>query len=89
LVRPLSAALLPVAKQSFSSPPEARDDRGARFPERMKYRRLGKSGLKITKLSFGAWIRFAQQITDETPAELMAIGYDPGDPGDTRISSLR
>ena len=44
----------------------------------MKYRRLGKSGLKLSELSFGAWVTFAQQISNETAAELMTIAYDAG-----------
>jgi voltage-dependent potassium channel beta subunit len=44
----------------------------------MKYRRLGKSGLKLSELSFGAWVTFAQQITNEMAAELMTIAYDAG-----------
>ncbi len=44
----------------------------------MKYRRLGKSGLQLSELSFGAWVTFAQQISNETAEELMAIAYDAG-----------
>src|SRR5437762_3155691 len=44
----------------------------------MKYRRLGKSGLQLSELSFGAWVTFAQQISRETAAELMTIAYDSG-----------
>jgi voltage-dependent potassium channel beta subunit len=44
----------------------------------MNYRRLGKSGLQLSELSFGAWVTFAQQISNETAAELMTIAYDSG-----------
>lgn len=44
----------------------------------MNYRRLGKSGLQVSELSFGAWVTFAQQITEETAEELMTIAYDAG-----------
>src|SRR5438128_5660179 len=44
----------------------------------MKYRRLGKSGLQLSELSFGAWVTFAQQISNETAEELMTIAYDSG-----------
>ncbi|MEP6937538.1 MAG: aldo/keto reductase [Chthoniobacterales bacterium] len=44
----------------------------------MKYRRLGKSGLQVSELSFGAWVTFAQQIGDDVAAELMTIAYDAG-----------
>jgi voltage-dependent potassium channel beta subunit len=44
----------------------------------MNYRRLGKSGLQVSELSFGAWVTFAQQIGNETAEELMTIAYDCG-----------
>jgi voltage-dependent potassium channel beta subunit len=44
----------------------------------MNYRRLGKSGLQVSELSFGAWVTFAQQITEKTAEKLMTIAYDAG-----------
>src|SRR5438034_11811301 len=44
----------------------------------MKYRHLGKSGLQLSELSFGAWVTFAQQISNETAEELMTIAYNSG-----------
>ena len=44
----------------------------------MKYRHLGKSGLQLSEFSFGAWVTFAQQISDKTAEELMTIAYDSG-----------
>src|SRR6266566_2540822 len=44
----------------------------------MKYRHLGKSGLQLSELSFGAWVTFAQQISNGTAEELMTIAYDGG-----------
>src|SRR5947199_8328740 len=44
----------------------------------MRYRHLGKSGLQLSELSFGAWVTFAQQISDKTAEELMTIAYDNG-----------
>jgi voltage-dependent potassium channel beta subunit len=44
----------------------------------MNYRRLGKSGLQLSELSFGAWVTFAQQISSEVAEELMTIAYDSG-----------
>src|ERR1035437_3909948 len=49
-----------------------------RAPLIMNYRRLGKSGLQLSELSFGAWVTFAQQIGNETAEELMTIAYDAG-----------
>jgi voltage-dependent potassium channel beta subunit len=44
----------------------------------MKYRRLGKSGLQLSELSFGAWVTFAQQIDNKTAEELMTVAYESG-----------
>ena len=44
----------------------------------MEYRRLGKSGLKVSALSFGAWVTFAQQISKETAGALMKTAFDAG-----------
>jgi voltage-dependent potassium channel beta subunit len=44
----------------------------------MEYRRLGKSGLKVSVLSFGSWVSFSKQINDKIADELMGIAYDNG-----------
>jgi voltage-dependent potassium channel beta subunit len=44
----------------------------------MEYRRLGKSGLKVSALSFGSWITFANQIENGIAERLMDIAYDAG-----------
>lgn len=44
----------------------------------MEYRRLGKSGLQVSALSFGSWLTFGNQITDKIADELMGIAYDAG-----------
>jgi len=44
----------------------------------MEYRRLGKSGLKVSEMSFGSWITFGNQIKDNTSERLMDIAYDAG-----------
>jgi len=44
----------------------------------MEYRRLGKSGLQVSVLSFGSWVTFGKQIGDTTADELMGIAYDNG-----------
>ncbi len=44
----------------------------------MEYRRLGKSGLKVSVLSFGSWVSFSKQINDKVADELMGIAYDKG-----------
>jgi voltage-dependent potassium channel beta subunit len=44
----------------------------------MEYRRLGRSGLKVSVLSFGSWVSFSKQINDKVADELMGIAYDNG-----------
>jgi voltage-dependent potassium channel beta subunit len=44
----------------------------------MEYRRLGKSGLQLSVLSFGSWVTFHKQIEDKVADELMGIAYDNG-----------
>lgn len=44
----------------------------------MEYRRLGKSGLKISELSFGAWVTFGNQVDEKLAGRLMGTAYDAG-----------
>jgi voltage-dependent potassium channel beta subunit len=44
----------------------------------MEYRRLGKSGLQVSTLSFGSWLTFGWQISDEVAEELMIMAYEAG-----------
>lgn len=45
---------------------------------RMEYKNLGKSGLKISRLSLGSWITFGKQIGDNIAGKLMDIAYERG-----------
>ncbi len=47
-------------------------------PMNMEYRRLGNSGLKVSALSFGAWVTFGRQIGDDLAAKLMHTAYEAG-----------
>jgi voltage-dependent potassium channel beta subunit len=44
----------------------------------MKYRYLGKSGLKVSELSFGSWVTFGAQVDVDSALELMIIAYNSG-----------
>ncbi len=44
----------------------------------MEYRRLGRSGLQVSAVSFGSWVSFHKQINDKVADELMGIAYDKG-----------
>ena len=44
----------------------------------MEYRRLGKSGLQVSELSFGSWITFGNQTGDNTSEKLIDMAYEAG-----------
>jgi voltage-dependent potassium channel beta subunit len=44
----------------------------------MHYRRLGRSGLKVSEISLGAWITFGGQLDEQAATELMHAAYDQG-----------
>jgi len=44
----------------------------------MEYRRMGKTGLQLSVLSYGSWVTFAKQIDDGISDRLMSIAYDNG-----------
>ncbi len=44
----------------------------------MDYRRLGKSGLKVSEFSFGSWVTFGKQVDGNDAKSLMTIAYDAG-----------
>ena len=44
----------------------------------MEYRRLGKSGLKVSELSLGSWVTFSKQVDQNEALALMSLAYDEG-----------
>lgn len=44
----------------------------------MEYSRLGRSGLQVSRLSFGSWVSFHKQIDDKLADALMGMAYDAG-----------
>jgi voltage-dependent potassium channel beta subunit len=44
----------------------------------MNYRRLGKAGIQVSEVSFGAWVTFGEQFGEETAEQLMRTAYDAG-----------
>jgi voltage-dependent potassium channel beta subunit len=44
----------------------------------MEYRNLGRSGLRISALSFGAWLTFGDRALVSTNEKLMHVAYDAG-----------
>jgi voltage-dependent potassium channel beta subunit len=44
----------------------------------MPYRRLGRSGLKVSVLSLGSWVTFKNQVDVRKAVDCMAAAYDAG-----------
>lgn len=44
----------------------------------MNYRKMGKSGLFLSELSFGSWVTFKNQLDVKKAGELMGYAYDHG-----------
>lgn len=44
----------------------------------MNYRRLGRSGLKVSELSLGAWVTFGGQIGEDATEACMRAAYEEG-----------
>lgn len=44
----------------------------------MEYRFLGRSGLKVSALSFGSWVTFGDQIDEQIATDCMKEAYDAG-----------
>lgn len=48
------------------------------FNPKMEYRRLGRSGLKLSVLSFGSWVTFDNQLKDDSALDCMQRAWDAG-----------
>jgi voltage-dependent potassium channel beta subunit len=44
----------------------------------MEYRFLGRSGLKVSALSFGSWVTFGEQVDTQLATNQMKTAYDAG-----------
>ena len=44
----------------------------------MEYRRMGKTGLQLSLLSYGSWVTFHKQLDDTKADRLMGFAYDNG-----------
>ena len=44
----------------------------------MEYRNLGKSGLKVSELSFGSWVTFVNQLGLKTATNCMSYAFEHG-----------
>ena len=44
----------------------------------MEYRRLGRSGLKVSVLSFGSWVTFGPQLSGTLAVDCLSAAYEAG-----------
>lgn len=44
----------------------------------MEYRRLGNRGLKVSALSLGSWVTFANQVDTKAAETMIATAYEAG-----------
>lgn len=44
----------------------------------MKYRHLGRTGIKVSELSLGSWVTFKNQVDVEAAVEIMSAAYEAG-----------
>ena len=53
----------------------------------MNYRRLGRSGLRVSELSFGSWVTYGNQIDERVARECMPVAIDPSHSVGTRAAA--
>lgn len=44
----------------------------------MNYRRMGKSGLRLSELSLGAWVTYGEQVGQDVAEQCMVAAYEEG-----------
>ncbi len=44
----------------------------------MEYRHLGRTGIRVSELSFGSWITFGNQVNVKAAVEMMSAAHDAG-----------
>ena len=44
----------------------------------MNYRNLGKSGLRVSELSFGSWVTFNKQVDTDLAERMFGTCFDAG-----------
>jgi voltage-dependent potassium channel beta subunit len=50
----------------------------SRPPNTMQYRRLGRSGLRVSTFSLGSWVTYHNQVDTGQAVEMMAAAFDAG-----------
>lgn len=47
-------------------------------PATMRYKNLGKSGLKVSVIALGTWVNFGSQLSEEAAEEMVTAAYESG-----------
>jgi voltage-dependent potassium channel beta subunit len=61
-----------------AAPPGGDDQRTTEPPPIMNYRRMGRTGLKLSVFSLGSWVTYHNQVDDRSAVEMMAAAFDAG-----------
>ncbi|KAG8189816.1 hypothetical protein JTE90_026119 [Oedothorax gibbosus] len=48
------------------------------YPTTMKYKNLGKSGLRISVLTLGTWVTFGSHISEQVAEDIVSVAYENG-----------
>ncbi|KAK8375169.1 hypothetical protein O3P69_019924 [Scylla paramamosain] len=66
--------------QGRNDPPQQLGDRAGQglISGTIRYKPLGKSGLRVSQLGLGAWVTFNPQVSDEVAEEVVTVAYDCG-----------
>jgi voltage-dependent potassium channel beta subunit len=54
------------------------DENSLSFGDTMEYRHLGKTGIRVSELSFGSWVTFHNQADVKAAVDMMAAAYEAG-----------
>ncbi|XP_042905041.1 voltage-gated potassium channel subunit beta-1-like [Parasteatoda tepidariorum] len=48
------------------------------YPANMRYRNLGKSGLRISAIGLGTWVTFGSHISEQMAEDIVSVAYENG-----------
>ncbi|XP_054706417.1 voltage-gated potassium channel subunit beta-2-like [Uloborus diversus] len=48
------------------------------YPPTMRYRNLGKSGLRISAIGLGTWVTFGSHISEQMAEDIVSVAYENG-----------
>ncbi|XP_066944710.1 voltage-gated potassium channel subunit beta-2 isoform X8 [Macrobrachium rosenbergii] len=63
---------------STRSDSQALVSRQSSFASSLKYKPLGKSGLRVSQLGLGTWVTFSPQVSEDTAEEIISVAYEAG-----------